>query len=146
MRMMVPRGLMTAGWCVLVSAALAWVGGEARAPLRRKISLLGTIFGFFLASYTGVLLSATAQPFWSEARLMGALFLASGASTGMAAISLLLFLILFHSFHLLAQTVGPWFLSLTGDSDSPFLSLPAVVVAEPVFVCAPKISSPGGCV
>ena len=74
------------------SSVLAWVGGEARAPLRRKISLVGTIFGFFLASYTGVLLSATAQPFWSEARLMGALFLASGASTGMAAISLLLFL------------------------------------------------------
>ena len=38
-------------------------------------------------SYTGVLLSATALPFWSDARLMGALFLASGASTGMAAIS-----------------------------------------------------------
>ena len=49
-------------------------------------------FGFFLASYTGVLLSTSAQPFWSDARLMGALFLASGASTGMAAISLLLFL------------------------------------------------------
>jgi formate-dependent nitrite reductase membrane component NrfD len=39
-----------------------------------------------------VLLSATALPFWSDARLMGALFLASGASTGMAAISLLLYL------------------------------------------------------
>ena len=37
-----------------------------------------------------VLLSATAQPFWSEGRLMGALFLASGASTGMAAVSLIL--------------------------------------------------------
>ena len=37
-------------------------------------------------------LSATALPFWSDARLMGALFLASGASTGMAAISLLLYL------------------------------------------------------
>ena len=65
---------------------------EGRAALRRKISLVGTIFGFFLASYTGVLLSATALPFWSDARLMGALFLASGASTGMAAISLLLHL------------------------------------------------------
>ena len=53
---------------------------------------MGTLFGFFLASYTGVLLSATALPFWSDARLMGALFLASGASTGMAAISLLLYL------------------------------------------------------
>src|SRR5262249_48097447 len=34
----------------------------------------------------------SAQPFWSDSRLMGALFLASGASTGMAAISLVLFL------------------------------------------------------
>ena len=50
------------------------------------------LFGFFLASYTGVLLSATALPFWRDGRLMGALFLASGASTGMAAISLLLYL------------------------------------------------------
>jgi formate-dependent nitrite reductase membrane component NrfD len=80
------------GAFAFVSAALAWFGGEGTAALRRKVSLVGTIFGFFLASYTGVLLSATALPFWSEARLMGALFLASGASTGMAAISLLLFL------------------------------------------------------
>jgi formate-dependent nitrite reductase membrane component NrfD len=54
--------------------------------------LVGIFFGFFLASYTGVLLSNTALPFWSQARLMGALFLASGASTGMAAISLIMFL------------------------------------------------------
>ena len=53
---------------------------------------MGLFFGFFLASYTGVLLSATAQPFWTDARLMGALFLASGASTGMAAISVVMFL------------------------------------------------------
>jgi protein NrfD len=80
------------GFFAFVSSALSLVGGESRAPLRRRISLLGSIFGLFLASYTGVLLSATALPFWSDARLMGALFLASGASTGMAAISLLLYL------------------------------------------------------
>jgi len=62
------------------------------APVRRVVSLVGTIAGFFIAAYTGVLLSATALPLWREARLMGALFLASGASTGMAAISLLLYL------------------------------------------------------
>ncbi|HVC65461.1 MAG TPA: NrfD/PsrC family molybdoenzyme membrane anchor subunit [Candidatus Dormibacteraeota bacterium] len=60
-------------------------------PMSIGAWMLG-VFGFFLASYTGVLLSATALPFWSDARLMGALFLASGASTGMAAISLLLYL------------------------------------------------------
>jgi len=76
-----------------VSSALSLTGREGAARLRRRVSLVGTLAGFFLASYTGVLLSATALPFWSEARLMGALFLASGASTGMAAVSLLLFLV-----------------------------------------------------
>ncbi len=75
-----------------MASALSLSADEGRAALRRKISLVGIVFGFFLASYTGVLLSATALPFWSDARLMGALFLVSGASTGMAAISLLLFL------------------------------------------------------
>ena len=80
------------GLFAFLSSALSLSADEGRAALRRKISLVGTIFGFFLAGYTGVLLSATALPFWSDARLMGALFLASGASTGMAAISLLLYL------------------------------------------------------
>jgi formate-dependent nitrite reductase membrane component NrfD len=80
------------GLFTFVSSVLTMTKTEAMAPLRRRLSLVGTIAGFFLASYTGVLLSATALPFWSNARLMGALFLASGASTGMAAISLLLFL------------------------------------------------------
>ena len=80
------------GLFAFVSSALSLSPDESRAALRRKVSLVGIIFGFFLASYTGVLLSATALPFWRDARLMGALFLASGASTGMAAISLLLYL------------------------------------------------------
>ena len=80
------------GLFAFLSSALSLSADEGRAALRRKISLVGTIFGFFLAGYTGVLLSATALPFWSDARLMGALFLASGASTGMAAVSLLLYL------------------------------------------------------
>jgi len=80
------------GVFTFVSSALSLFGGEGAAPLRRTVSLIGTISGFFIAAYTGVLLGATALPFWREARLMGALFLASGASTGMAAISLLLYL------------------------------------------------------
>jgi len=80
------------GLFTLVSSALSLSTSEARVALRRKIGLVGTLFGFFLASYTGVLLSATALSPWSGGRLMGALFLASGASTGMAAISLLLWL------------------------------------------------------
>ncbi len=75
-----------------VSSVLSFTASARTDALRRKIGLVGIFFGFFLASYTGVLLSSSAQPVWSEARLMGALFLASGASTGMAAISLILFL------------------------------------------------------
>jgi formate-dependent nitrite reductase membrane component NrfD len=80
------------GLFTLVSSVLSFQTSEDRIALRRKIGLVGMLFGFFLASYTGVLLSTTAQPFWRDARLMGALFLASGASTGMAAVTLLLFL------------------------------------------------------
>jgi formate-dependent nitrite reductase membrane component NrfD len=80
------------GLFAFVSSVLSFATSERRVALRRKIGLVGIFFGFFLASYTGVLLSATALTPWSGGRLMGALFLASGASTGMAAISLLLFL------------------------------------------------------
>lgn len=75
----------------LVSSVLSFSSAPGTIALRRKLGLVGTVFGFFLASYTGVLLSVTALPLWSDARLMGALFLASGASTGMAAIALVLF-------------------------------------------------------
>ena len=85
-------GIGVFGLFTFVSSLLSFSSSPERVALRRKIGLVGSIFGFFLASYTGVLLGGTAQPFWGEARLMGALFLASGASTGMAAISLLLFL------------------------------------------------------
>ena len=74
-----------------MSAALSLSASPSRVALRRKIGLVGIFFGFFLASYTGVLLSNSAMPFWRDARLMGALFLASGASTGIAAITLVLF-------------------------------------------------------
>jgi len=80
------------GIFAFVSSVLSLSARPETASLRRRWSLVGTIAGFFLASYTGVLLSNSAMPFWRDARIMGALFLVSGASTGMAAISLLLFL------------------------------------------------------
>src|SRR5262249_58098023 len=45
--------------------------------------------GFFVASYTGVLLAATNQPTWSVSDWIGPLFLTSAASTGIAAVLLL---------------------------------------------------------
>jgi formate-dependent nitrite reductase membrane component NrfD len=46
------------------------------------------LVGFFVASYTGALLTATNQPIWSDSPWVSALFLASAASTGLAALGL----------------------------------------------------------
>jgi formate-dependent nitrite reductase membrane component NrfD len=74
------------------SGRLPWAPLRLRYnSLPRKIyAVLGGIAGFFLASYTGVLLATTHLPTWASTPLLGALFVASGASTGMAAIALLL--------------------------------------------------------
>ena len=80
------------GAFAFVSSVLSFTSSESIDALRRKISLVGMLFGFFLAAYTGVLLSNSAMPFWADSRLMGALFLASGASTGMAAVALIMFI------------------------------------------------------
>jgi formate-dependent nitrite reductase membrane component NrfD len=74
-----------------------WIGGQALSErvARWRRSLFGKLFAiggagaaFFLGSYTGELLSATNQPMWSNTTWLGALFLASAASTGMAAMIL----------------------------------------------------------
>jgi protein NrfD len=62
--------------------------------LRRRgpslvIAVLGSIFGLFIAGYTGVLLAVTNRPIWADSHLLGLLFLISGASTGAAALILL---------------------------------------------------------
>jgi protein NrfD len=85
-------------------AALASLSEELEKPrllrsapvqfLRRRgpsivIAVLGSIFGLFLAGYTGVLLAVTNRPIWADSTLLGLLFLVSGASTGAAALILL---------------------------------------------------------
>jgi formate-dependent nitrite reductase membrane component NrfD len=60
-----------------------------RGPIGMIFQALGCLCGFFIASYTGALLTATNQPFWSDSPLIGGLFLASAASTGIAALLLL---------------------------------------------------------
>ena len=57
--------------------------------LAKLVAGLGGLFGFFVAGYTGVLLSVTNRPIWADTPWLGALFLASGASTGAAALMLL---------------------------------------------------------
>jgi protein NrfD len=62
--------------------------------LRRRgpwlaVAVLGSLFGLFIAGYTGVLLAVTNRPVWADSTLLGLLFLVSGASTGAAALILL---------------------------------------------------------
>jgi protein NrfD len=85
-------------------AALAALSEERERPrllqsppvrfLRRggpstAVAVLGSIFGLFIAGYTGVLLAVTNRPIWADSTLLGLLFLVSGASTGAAALILL---------------------------------------------------------
>jgi protein NrfD len=58
-----------------------WIG--------RSFKVLGSVVGFFVAGYTGVLLTATNQPLWSGTDWIGPLFLTSAASTGIALLLLL---------------------------------------------------------
>src|SRR5262245_59204202 len=53
------------------------------------LQVVGCGAGFFVASYTGALLTATNQPMWSDTTWLAPLFLASAASTSLAAIALL---------------------------------------------------------
>jgi formate-dependent nitrite reductase membrane component NrfD len=87
--------LFVFGLFAFVSAADAWLGrgrgGFALpAPIGRVIGIIGSLLGLFIASYTGVLLSVSNQPVWSDTWALGGLFLASGLSGGAALIALLI--------------------------------------------------------
>jgi formate-dependent nitrite reductase membrane component NrfD len=60
-----------------------------RGPIGIGFELLCAGVGFFIASYTGALLTATNIPFWSDSAWIGALFLASAASSGIAVMILI---------------------------------------------------------
>jgi formate-dependent nitrite reductase membrane component NrfD len=99
-----PLSPMNAGaWALLVFGGCAFLaaldtfleqrGGRSLPGLRLVVGLIGSVFGFFIAAYPGVLLGATARPLFVNATWLGALFLAVGASTGAAAIALILSLV-----------------------------------------------------
>jgi formate-dependent nitrite reductase membrane component NrfD len=73
--------------------ALASVRGKPfpilHGGLGRVFMIVGAVFGLFLAGYTGVLLSVSNQPIWSDTWALGALFLASSLSVAAAALILL---------------------------------------------------------
>src|SRR5712691_10064756 len=73
----------------LQTRALRAVGGVVRGGLAKLVSGVGGLLGLFVAGYTGVLLSVTNRPIWADSPWLGALFVASSASTGAAALILL---------------------------------------------------------
>lgn len=86
--------LLAFGACAFIVALTLFVedksGSSNLGAVRAVFGMIGVAFAFFVAAYPGQLLSASAQPFWTNARPLGALFLAVGASSGMAAIALIL--------------------------------------------------------
>jgi formate-dependent nitrite reductase membrane component NrfD len=88
-------GLAVFGACSFASfLATLWPERWPGRWLRRKwphrvLQVLGCVAGFFIASYTGALLTATNQPMWSDTTWLAPLFLASAASTSLAALTLI---------------------------------------------------------
>jgi protein NrfD len=91
--------LLAFGFFTLLSflAALADVGRwpdgfrALRPPhvVGSLVAVVGGILAFLIAGYTGVLLSVTNRPIWSDTNLLGLAFLLSAASTSAALLVLL---------------------------------------------------------
>ena len=74
------------------SDRLRWsAAGRLRPPgvIAIVLALVGGLFGFYVAGYTGVLLAVTNRPIWSDTPLLGMLFIVSAASTSAALLILL---------------------------------------------------------
>lgn len=82
--------LMLFGLCSFLSfLGSLWPGGRLERLFRwswlgRALQAGGSLVGFFIAAYTGALVTATNQPVWSDSVWVAPLFLASAASTGVA--------------------------------------------------------------
>jgi len=94
-------------WALLLFGGFAFVSflaaladdGRGRWPrlavlrppgvLGTLVAVLGAALAFFIAGYTGVLLTVTNRPIWADTSLLGLVFLISGASTAAALLALL---------------------------------------------------------
>jgi len=104
--------------------ALAWNDGPGAldGAFGRLFMIVGSIAGLFIAGYTGVLLSVSNQPIWSDSWAIGGLFLASALSSAAAAIVLLA------GFRPEARVIR----EMLGQADTYFIVLEIVLVV--VFV------------
>ena len=75
--------MSTGSWALLIFGFFAFISFVG------AIAVIGGVFGFFVAGYTGVLLAVTNRPIWSDTPLLGMLFLVSAASTSAALMILL---------------------------------------------------------
>ena len=90
--------LLFSGFAFLAALGAAYDGGRVRwrlagrlaeRPLSTIIAVAGGAMGFFLAGYTGVLLSVTNRPIWADSSWLGLLYLLSAASSAAAVLILL---------------------------------------------------------
>lgn len=98
-------------WALLIYSGMSFLSflsvlgadGRLKSPVVKNLvnlfnriphkvyAVVGSFFGFFVAGYTGVLLNTTARPLWEATDpLIGSLFIVSAASTGAAAIALVM--------------------------------------------------------
>jgi formate-dependent nitrite reductase membrane component NrfD len=80
---------VTVGRMLAEEGKLPLVGWLARLIPERLLVGLGLPSSFVLAGYTGVLLGTTSIPVWYKSPLLGALFMSSAFSSGVAATNLL---------------------------------------------------------
>jgi len=87
--------LLIFGFFAFVSFVDAWLSIRRGkpflpGPLNRVFNIVGGLVAIYIASYTGVLISVSNQPVWSDTPTLGGLFLASALSGAAAIIALLI--------------------------------------------------------
>ncbi len=65
------------------------LGAMVRLLPRPLMNMAGSLLGAMLAGYSGVLLGATNIPLWAKSKLLGGVFMASAASSGVAAVTMM---------------------------------------------------------
>jgi formate-dependent nitrite reductase membrane component NrfD len=81
------------GFFAAVSFFDAWLSIRRGSPVipqavNRLFNVIGAFVGLFIAAYTGVLLSVSNQPVWSDTWALGGLFLVSALSGSAALLAL----------------------------------------------------------